>query len=138
MTHGWHGGPEGTGPGAFPPPRTPSGLFPSSTSMRPSYREPYPITGAGVAVGALVAFAWLLLFGLVGGGVAGYAWWTLLAGGLAWLAAAVLVRHGDRGGDGRGDRHRGWLEHRRSDSRDALGADRGLAALVTFGAGFAA
>ncbi len=97
MTHGWHGGPEGTGPGAFPPPRTPSGLFPSSTSMRPSYREPYPITGAGVAAGALVAFAWLLLFGLLGGGVAGYAWWTLLAGGLAWVAAAVLVRHGDRG-----------------------------------------
>ncbi|MFF0101511.1 hypothetical protein ACFYO8_19510 [Micromonospora sp. NPDC005257] len=65
--------------------------------MRPSYREPHPVTGTGVAVGALVAFAWLLLFGLVGSGVAGYVWWTLLAGGLAWVAAAVLVRHGDRG-----------------------------------------
>ncbi|MEV4693220.1 hypothetical protein AB0K27_19160 [Micromonospora echinospora] len=98
MTYGWHGGPEGTGPGAFPPPpRTPSGLFPSNAPIRPSYREPYPVTGAGVAVGALVAFAWLLLFGLLGRNVAGYAWWTLLAGGLAWVAAAVLVRHGDRG-----------------------------------------
>ncbi|WNM42986.1 hypothetical protein RMN56_12660 [Micromonospora halotolerans] len=65
--------------------------------MRPSYREPYPVTGAGVAAGAVTAFVWLLLFGLLGRDVPGYAWWTLLAGGLAWLASVVLVRLGDRG-----------------------------------------
>ncbi|MFI7213790.1 hypothetical protein [Micromonospora maritima] len=65
--------------------------------MRPSYREPHPVTGGGVAVGAVAAFAWLLLFGLVGRDVPGYAWWTLFAGGIAWAAAAALVRHGDRG-----------------------------------------
>ena len=98
MTNGWQGvaGEPGAGP-VRPLPRTPSGLFPSGAPMRPSYREPYPVTGAGVAVGAVTAFAWLLLFGLIGRDVPGYAWWTLLAGGLAWLAAAALVRHGDRG-----------------------------------------
>ncbi|MGC4895163.1 hypothetical protein [Micromonospora sp. DT31] len=65
--------------------------------MRPSYREPHPITGGGVAIGATVTFAWLLLFGLLGGDVPRYAWWTLLAGALAWTVAAVLIRHGDRG-----------------------------------------
>ena len=43
------------------------------------------------------AFAWLLLFGLLGRDVPGYAWWTLIGGTLAWLAAAALVRYGDRG-----------------------------------------
>ncbi|MFI2710445.1 hypothetical protein ACH495_10000 [Micromonospora sp. NPDC018662] len=65
--------------------------------MRPSYREPYPVTGAGVALGAVLTFAWLLLFGLVGHDVPGYARWTVLAGGIAWAVAAVLTRHGDRG-----------------------------------------
>nr|WP_091673233.1 hypothetical protein [Micromonospora auratinigra] len=65
--------------------------------MRPTWREPYPVTGAGVAAGAATAFAWLLLFGLLGHGVPSYAWWTVIGGGLAWLAAAVLVRWGDRG-----------------------------------------
>ena len=98
MTNGWHGAAGANGPAAFhAPPRTPSGLFPSGGPMRPSYREPYPVTGAGVALGAVVTFAWLLLFGLVGRDVPGYAWWTVLAGGVAWAVAAVLVRHGDRG-----------------------------------------
>lgn len=98
MTNGWHdvAGEPGAGP-VRPLPRTPSGLFPSGAPMRPSYREPHPVTGAGVATGAATAFVWLLLFGLLGRDVPGYAWWTLLAGGLAWLSAAVLVRHGDRG-----------------------------------------
>jgi hypothetical protein len=55
------------------------------------------VTGAGVATGAVTATVWLLLFGLLGRDVTGYAWWTILAGALAWLAALVLVRLGDRG-----------------------------------------
>ncbi|WP_197087530.1 hypothetical protein [Micromonospora sp. HK10] len=95
---GWHAGPGETGPGpARPVPRAPSGLFPAGAPMRPVWREPHPVTGAGVAVGAVTAFAWLLLFGLLGRDVPGYAWWTLIGGTLAWLAAAALVRYGDRG-----------------------------------------
>lgn len=55
------------------------------------------MTGAGVAAGIAVAFAWLLLFGLIGRSLAGYVWWTLLAGALAWLVALALLRYGDRG-----------------------------------------
>ncbi|MFI0795280.1 hypothetical protein ACH4OY_21755 [Micromonospora rubida] len=77
--------------------RTPSGLFPSGLPTRPTWREPHPVTGAGVASGGALAAAWLALFGLLGRDVPGYAWWTVLAGGLAWLAALALVRLGDRG-----------------------------------------
>jgi hypothetical protein len=95
---GWHAVPGGTGPGpGRPVARTPSGLFPAGPPMRPTWREPYPVTGGGVASGAVIAFAWLLLFGLLGHDVAGYVWWTVVAGGLAWLAALALVRYGDRG-----------------------------------------
>lgn len=95
-----------TTPPAFPPgpdagpralPRTPSGLFPAGRPSRPTYREPHPVTGAGVASGGAAAATWLLLFGLLGTGVGSYAWWTLVAGGLAWLTALALVRYGDRG-----------------------------------------
>ncbi|MFI5490117.1 hypothetical protein [Micromonospora echinaurantiaca] len=88
-----------TGPDAGPRalPRTPSGLFPAGPPSRPTYREPHPVTGAGVASGGAAAATWLLLFGLLGTGVGSYAWWTLIAGGLAWLAALALVRYGDRG-----------------------------------------
>jgi hypothetical protein len=96
--NGWHAVPGGPGPGpGRPVVRTPSGLFPAGAPMRPTWREPYPVTGAGVAAGAVTAFAWLLLFGLLGRDVAGYVWWTGVAGGLAWLAALALVRYGDRG-----------------------------------------
>ncbi|MER5457927.1 hypothetical protein ABT008_24445 [Micromonospora sp. NPDC002389] len=78
-------------------PYSPSGLFPSGRPPRPTYREPHPVSGAGVASGAVGALAWLGLFALLGRSLAGYAWWTLLAGGVAWLAALVLVRFGDRG-----------------------------------------
>jgi hypothetical protein len=85
---GWRGAPAG---------RTPSGLFPSGPPQRPTYREPHPIAGSAVASGAGAAALWLLLFGLLGADLRGYAWWTALAGGLAWLVALALSRLGDRG-----------------------------------------
>ncbi|MFR9780265.1 hypothetical protein ACL02O_29940 [Micromonospora sp. MS34] len=95
---GWQAVPGETVPGpGRPAPRTPSGLFPAGPPMRPVWREPYPVTGGGVAGGAATTFAWLLLFGLLGHDVPSYAWWTVIAGGLAWLAALALVRYGDRG-----------------------------------------
>ncbi|MFF5174182.1 hypothetical protein ACFY3U_16275 [Micromonospora sp. NPDC000089] len=84
-----------TGPAQ--PVRVPSGLFPSGPPRRPTWREPYPIGGGSVAAGAAVAAVWLVLFGLLGRDVAGYAWWTVVAVGLAWAGALALVRWGDRG-----------------------------------------
>ncbi|MDM4721454.1 hypothetical protein QTQ03_18285 [Micromonospora sp. WMMA1363] len=78
-------------------PRNPSGLFPAGPPARPTYREPHPVSGAGVALGGVGAAVWLLLFGLLGTSVRTYAWWTVVAGGLAWLVALLLVRLGDRG-----------------------------------------
>lgn len=78
-------------------PRNPSGLFPAGPPARPTYREPHPVHGAAVVLGGVVAMTWLLLFGLLGTSVRGFAWWTVFAGGVAWLAALLLVRHGDRG-----------------------------------------
>lgn len=77
-------------------PRSPSGLFPSGPP-RPTYREPHPVRGAAVAIGAGAGALWMLLFGLVASSVRGYAWWTISAGIAAWLAALVLARFGDRG-----------------------------------------
>jgi hypothetical protein len=79
-----------------PPPRTPSGLFPSGP-QRPTYREPHPVRGSALATGAGAAVGWLFFFGLLGRDLRGYVWWTLLAGAVAWLAALALVRFGDRG-----------------------------------------
>jgi hypothetical protein len=40
----------------------------------------------------------MLLFGLLGvASIRAYGWWTLLAGGVAWLVAVILTRYGDRG-----------------------------------------
>lgn len=83
------------GPGYGPPP-TPSGLFPSGPA-RPTYREPYPVRGAAVAAGIGGAVVWLLVFGLLGGQLATYAWWTIFAGLVAWLIAVLLAWAGDRG-----------------------------------------
>jgi hypothetical protein len=76
--------------------RTPSGLFPSRTS-RPTYREPHRVRGGGLAAGLSGTAAWMLFFGLLGRDLRGYAIWTAFAGSVAWLASAILVRHGDRG-----------------------------------------
>ncbi|MEV1289430.1 hypothetical protein [Micromonospora sp. NPDC049679] len=82
--------------------RTPSGLFPSAPSLhavppRPTYREPHPVRPGAIAAGAGATALWLLFFGLLGGSVSGYAWWTLLAGAVAWVVALGLARFGDRG-----------------------------------------
>jgi membrane-bound ClpP family serine protease len=74
----------------------PSGLFPSGPP-RPTYREPNRVRAGAVSVGFGAAALWMLLFGLLGHGLRGYAWWTLLAGGAAWLLAVALARFGDRG-----------------------------------------
>lgn len=88
---GWTGQPSGLFP-ANPP----SGLFPSGPP-RPVYREPHPVRGAGVAAGLGAGALWMLFFGLLGGGLRAYVWWTVLAGGMAWLVALGLARYGDRG-----------------------------------------
>jgi hypothetical protein len=50
-----------------------------------------------VLCGAVGAGVWLLAFGLQSVTLRGYLSWTGVGGGLAWLAALVLVRSGDRG-----------------------------------------
>jgi hypothetical protein len=73
-----------------------SGLFPAGPP-RPSYREPGPVRGLAVLAGLAGATCWLILFSLLGSDLSGQVWWTVAAGGAAWLAALVLVRYGDRG-----------------------------------------
>jgi hypothetical protein len=74
----------------------PSGLFPSGPP-RPTYREPHPVRGTAVAAGLSTAALWMLIFGLLGGGLRAYAWWTLFAGAVGWLVSVGLARFGDRG-----------------------------------------
>lgn len=81
---------------ARPPVRTPSGLFPSGPP-RPTYREPHRVRGSALSAGLAVGAAWHLFLGLLGRDLRGYVWWTVLAGAVAWGAAAVLIRQGDRG-----------------------------------------
>src|SRR5690606_21518659 len=71
------------------------GLGPAAS--RPRYREPHPVRTTRVLVGLAAGSLRQLLFGLLGGGPTAYAWWSLAAGGAAWLVALVLARHGDRG-----------------------------------------
>jgi hypothetical protein len=67
------------------------------STERPTYREPMPVVSGKVAVGALVAAMWMLLFALLASGVRGYLWLSLSAGFAVAVAAAVLVKFGDRG-----------------------------------------
>jgi hypothetical protein len=39
----------------------------------------------------------MLLFGLLGGSLTGYQWWTFSAGAVSWGIAGLLARFGDRG-----------------------------------------
>lgn len=94
----------GPWPGAgMPPPgwrvppfaHNPSGLFPSGP-RRPRYREPYPVRIGPLLSGIGGGAAWLLLFGILGGDLRGYLWYTFFAGAVAWLVAVLLTRLGDR------------------------------------------
>ena len=53
--------------------------------------------GGPVAAGIGGGVAWLLLFGLLGRDLRGYAWWTVVAGLIAWVVSLALARVGDRG-----------------------------------------
>jgi hypothetical protein len=90
--------PDGPPPGWRPPPmpRPPSGLFPGAHT-RPSYREPYPVAAGPLFAGLASGLLWMVLFGVIGQDLVGYAWWTLMASVAAWTVAAVLARVGDRG-----------------------------------------
>jgi hypothetical protein len=65
--------------------------------MRPTLREPYPVRLPAVFAGLTAAGAWLAGFAALAADLAGYAWWMLVAGSAAWIAAMALCRHGDRG-----------------------------------------
>jgi len=82
--------------GGTVPVRGPSGLFPSGPP-RPTYREPVPVRPGAVTAGAAASAMWMLLFGLLGGSLTGYQWWTFGAGTVAWAVATLLARFGDRG-----------------------------------------
>jgi len=75
---------------------TPSGLFPGQPP-RPTYREPHPIGAGPVLAGMGSAALWFVLFGSLARDLVSYAWWTVVAGITAWVAAAVLAFLGDRG-----------------------------------------
>lgn len=75
-------------PAMFPPPMPPP---------RPTYREPHPVRPGAIAVGALATACWLLLTGLLGQDLRGYALVTLAAGAVAWGVAVILAWIGDRG-----------------------------------------
>src|SRR5687768_4669031 len=76
--------------------RTPSGLMPTGP-VRPTLREPLPVRPLGVLAGLIGAGVWLLAFGQIASDLAGYAWWTVVAGISGWMASIVLARFGDRG-----------------------------------------
>lgn len=88
-----------------PPLRVPPGLLPASppplpypsAPPRPIYREPHQVRPGPIAAGAGAAALWLFVFGLLGQSFAGYVWWTLFAGAVAWLVALGLTYFGDRG-----------------------------------------
>ena len=70
---------------------------PPPVPARPTYREPHPVRASWFMAGLGGAVFWMVILPLLGTSLTGYAWWTLIAGGVAWLAAAVLARAGDRG-----------------------------------------
>jgi hypothetical protein len=64
---------------------------------RPIYREPGPVGGGTVLAGLIGGGLWMTLFGLLANTTGGYAWISVVAGGLAWAVAVLLGRVGDRG-----------------------------------------
>lgn len=89
----WPGPPLRVPPGYRPPLGVPPHLGP----RRPIYREPHQVRPEAVAIGAVATVAWFIVFALLGDTLVMAAWWTLLAGAIAWAVALVLVRFGDRG-----------------------------------------
>jgi hypothetical protein len=78
----------------------PPTMFPPPAPLpppRPTYREPHPVRPGAIAVGALATACWLLLTGLLGQDLRGYALVTLAAGAVAWGVAVILAWIGDRG-----------------------------------------
>ncbi|HEX8629855.1 MAG TPA: hypothetical protein VF755_16970 [Catenuloplanes sp.] len=73
-----------------------AGPFPAGP-VRPRYREPHPVRLAGLMAGIGGGTLWLLLFGLFGRDLRSYLWYTVFATAVAWLAALLLCRLGDRG-----------------------------------------
>jgi hypothetical protein len=65
--------------------------------VRPTLRELYPVRPTAVFAGMAATAIWLAGFGSLAVNLREYAWWTLAAGGTAWLAALALSRHGSRG-----------------------------------------
>ena len=90
------------GDGTPPPGRMPAGPSPASyayapASSRPRYREALKATPAGIWAGTGLAFLWFLITGLLATTLSGYVWVTVVAALVAWLAALLLARYGDRG-----------------------------------------
>jgi hypothetical protein len=48
-------------------------------------------------VGGAAGTLWMALFGLLASTARAYAWWTVAAGAVAWVAAFALARFGLRG-----------------------------------------
>ncbi|GLZ82091.1 hypothetical protein Afil01_68980 [Actinorhabdospora filicis] len=65
--------------------------------QRPRYREALRITPGGIWSGAAVACGWFLISGLLATTLSAYVWVTAVAALVAWLAASLLARYGDRG-----------------------------------------
>ncbi|GIG64028.1 hypothetical protein [Phytomonospora endophytica] len=88
-----------TWPGGFEPKRPP--LAPNymyaPEPARPQYRETLRIGPAGIWAGAGVASLWFLISGLLATTLTAYVWVTAVAALVAWLAASLLARYGDRG-----------------------------------------
>lgn len=65
--------------------------------LRPRLREPHPVQTAAVLAGGVAGGLWMLAFGLLATSLSSYLWWSLISGLVAWTAAIVLARRGDRG-----------------------------------------
>lgn len=79
--------------GALKPP-----AFVRPSAVRPTYREPFPVRSGPVWAGLGAGALWMLLFALQGTSSSrAYAWFTIVGGLLAWAAAMLLARLGDRG-----------------------------------------
>jgi hypothetical protein len=74
----------------------PSGLFPAGPS-RPTFREPHPVRAGSVLIAAALALAWQVLLTLSATTLRGAFWLSVLAVGVGWAVAGLLLRLGDRG-----------------------------------------